>query len=246
MPDGCARPARSSARRFRCTPSATAHGAARSRRHGATCVDLGLVPADLPFGRRSRPSPARPPTASSSAPAGWRSTARPTPSAPRRSARKRCTRPAITYPGHTELLAHLTGTPEVSMMLTTPKLRVIHVTTHIGLIDAIARIEPGLVERTIARGHDTLVEGGHRQPAHRRLRASTRMPARTACSGAARRPPRSSLRSPPAAPGAGRSTGRCRPTPCSTARRAATSTSWSRCITTRATGRSRCWASRPA
>ena len=31
-------------------------------------------------------------------------------------------------------------------MLATPKLRVIHVTTHIGLIDAIAKIEPGLVE----------------------------------------------------------------------------------------------------
>ena len=61
------------------------------------------------------------------------------------------------YPGHTELLAHLTGTPEVSMMLVSPKLRVIHVTTHIGLLDAIAKIEPGLVERVIARGHDVLV-----------------------------------------------------------------------------------------
>ena len=49
------------------------------------------------------------------------------------------------YPGHTELLAHLTGTPEVSMMLVSPKLRVIHVTTHIGLIDAIDedRARPG-------------------------------------------------------------------------------------------------------
>jgi 4-hydroxythreonine-4-phosphate dehydrogenase len=46
------------------------------------------------------------------------------------------------------------------MMLMTPKLRVIHVTTHIGLIDAIARIEPGLVERTILRGHEALVRSG--------------------------------------------------------------------------------------
>jgi 4-hydroxythreonine-4-phosphate dehydrogenase len=61
------------------------------------------------------------------------------------------------YPGHTEILAALTGTPEVSMMLMTPKLRVIHVTTHIGLIDAIARIEPSLVERTILRGREVLV-----------------------------------------------------------------------------------------
>lgn len=64
------------------------------------------------------------------------------------------------YPGHTELLAELTGTPEVSMMLTAPNLRVIHVTTHIGLIDAIGRIEPGLVGRTIGRGREVLVRAG--------------------------------------------------------------------------------------
>jgi 4-hydroxythreonine-4-phosphate dehydrogenase len=61
------------------------------------------------------------------------------------------------YPGHTELLAALTRTAEVSMMLTAPNLRVIHVTAHMGLLDAIDRIEPGLVERTIARGHEVLV-----------------------------------------------------------------------------------------
>lgn len=68
------------------------------------------------------------------------------------------------FPGHTELLAHLTGTPEVSMMLSAPQLRVIHVTTHIGLIDAVARIEPGLVYRTVRRGHDTLVKAGIPRP----------------------------------------------------------------------------------
>jgi 4-phospho-D-threonate 3-dehydrogenase / 4-phospho-D-erythronate 3-dehydrogenase len=64
------------------------------------------------------------------------------------------------YPGHTELLAELTGTPEVSMMLIAPNLRVIHVTTHIGLLDAIERIEPGLVERTIGRGYEVLLKAG--------------------------------------------------------------------------------------
>ena len=68
------------------------------------------------------------------------------------------------FPGHTELLAHLTGAEEVSMMLSTPKMRVLHVTTHIGLIDAIAKIEPGLVERTIARGHDALMKTGIANP----------------------------------------------------------------------------------
>lgn len=64
------------------------------------------------------------------------------------------------FPGHTELLAALTGTPEVSMMLSTPKVKVIHVTTHIGLIDAVARIEPGLVERTIRRGWSAMRSAG--------------------------------------------------------------------------------------
>jgi 4-hydroxythreonine-4-phosphate dehydrogenase len=68
------------------------------------------------------------------------------------------------YPGHTELLAHLTGTEEVSMMLSTPKLKVIHVTTHIGLLDAVAKIEPGLVERTVRRGHEALVRTGIANP----------------------------------------------------------------------------------
>jgi 4-hydroxythreonine-4-phosphate dehydrogenase len=68
------------------------------------------------------------------------------------------------FPGHTELLASLTGTEEVSMMLSTPKIRVIHVTTHIGLMDAIRKINPDLVERTIRRGHEALVRAGIPNP----------------------------------------------------------------------------------
>jgi 4-phospho-D-threonate 3-dehydrogenase / 4-phospho-D-erythronate 3-dehydrogenase len=68
------------------------------------------------------------------------------------------------FPGHTELLAYLTGTPEVSMMLAAPGLRVVHVTTHTGLIDAIERIEPAIVERTIDRGHAALVSAGIEHP----------------------------------------------------------------------------------
>ncbi len=68
------------------------------------------------------------------------------------------------YPGHTELLAELSGTREVSMLLMAPGLRVIHVTTHIGLLDAVERIEPGLVERTIARGYALLQRAGIAAP----------------------------------------------------------------------------------
>lgn len=68
------------------------------------------------------------------------------------------------FPGHTELLAALSGAGEVSMLLTAPRLRVIHVTTHIGLIDAIERIEPGLVARTIRRGAALLERAGIAAP----------------------------------------------------------------------------------
>lgn len=68
------------------------------------------------------------------------------------------------FPGHTELLAQLTGTEEVSMMLSTPKIKVIHVTTHIGLMDAVRRINPALVERTIRRGHEALIRAGIPKP----------------------------------------------------------------------------------
>src|SRR3712207_7178513 len=71
-----------------------------------------------------------------------------------------CSSDLHVFPGHTELLAHLTGTEEVSMMLNSPRIRVIHVTTHIGLLDAVAKIEPGLVERTVRRGHEALVRAG--------------------------------------------------------------------------------------
>jgi 4-hydroxy-L-threonine phosphate dehydrogenase PdxA len=74
--------------------------------------------------------------------------------------------PSHNHPVELWLLSYsrLTGTPEVSMVLSTPKLKVIHVTTHIGLIDAIAKIEPGLVERTIARAQETLTRSGIENP----------------------------------------------------------------------------------
>jgi 4-hydroxythreonine-4-phosphate dehydrogenase len=68
------------------------------------------------------------------------------------------------YAGHTEMLASLTGTAEVSMLLSTPKVKVIHVTTHVGLIDAVALIEPGLVERTIMRGQQAMISAGIPKP----------------------------------------------------------------------------------
>jgi 4-phospho-D-threonate 3-dehydrogenase / 4-phospho-D-erythronate 3-dehydrogenase len=127
------------------------------------CIDLGLIPPGHPFGRLS-------PISGEGA---YRYIERATRLVEAGEADAICTAPLSKealhsaghkYPGHTELLAHLTGTPEVSMMLVAPKLRVIHVTTHIGLIDAIRKIEPGLVERVITRGRDTLIKSGIADP----------------------------------------------------------------------------------
>jgi 4-hydroxythreonine-4-phosphate dehydrogenase len=126
-------------------------------------IDLGLLPADLPWGQLS-------PAAGEAAYQYVRVAAE---LALAGKVQGICTAPlnkealhaaGHQFPGHTELLAHLTETDEVSMMLSTPKVKVIHVTTHIGLIDAIARIEPGLVERTVRRGHEALVRAGHPRP----------------------------------------------------------------------------------
>lgn len=126
-------------------------------------IDVGLVPADLPFGAVS----------ATAGEAAYRFIERACALVVAGEADAICTAPISKealhaaghrYPGHTELLAHLTGTPEVSMMLTAPNLRVIHVTTHIGLIDAVEKIDAPLVERTIARGHAILVKAGIADP----------------------------------------------------------------------------------
>ncbi|NLU75359.1 4-hydroxythreonine-4-phosphate dehydrogenase PdxA [Streptomyces sp. HNM0575] len=129
----------------------------------ADCIDLANIPADLPFGELS-------PVAGEAA---YRYVETATRLATGHRVDAICTAPlnkealhaaGHRYPGHTELLADLTGTDEVSMLLSAPSLRVIHVTTHIGLVDAVAKIEPGLVERTVRRGHETLRSSGVARP----------------------------------------------------------------------------------
>jgi 4-hydroxythreonine-4-phosphate dehydrogenase len=136
---------------------------ARFEAGAVECLDLRCVPDDLPFGKLS-------PVAGDAA---YRFVAKAVELAQAGRIDAICTAPlnkealhagGHLFPGHTELLAALSGTPEVSMMLTTPNLRVIHVTTHMGLLDAIERIEPGLVERTIRRGHEALRKAGVARP----------------------------------------------------------------------------------
>ena len=68
------------------------------------------------------------------------------------------------YPGHTEVIAKLTNTSEVSLMLITNKLKVIHVTTHLGLLDSIKLINPELVYRTCLRGINIIEKLGIPNP----------------------------------------------------------------------------------
>ncbi len=55
----------------------------------------------------------------------------------------------FSYAGHTELLAERTNTPNVKMLLVGPKLRVIHVSTHVSLLDAIQRVTTERVTEAI-------------------------------------------------------------------------------------------------
>jgi 4-hydroxythreonine-4-phosphate dehydrogenase len=127
------------------------------------CVDLGLVPDNLPFGQVS----------AQAGEAAYRYIERAVAMALEGSIDAICTAPinkeamnaaGHRFPGHTELLATLTGTNEVSLTLLSPKLRVIHVTAHIGLLDAIERIDAALVERTIVRGRELLTRAGFPDP----------------------------------------------------------------------------------
>jgi 4-phospho-D-threonate 3-dehydrogenase / 4-phospho-D-erythronate 3-dehydrogenase len=68
------------------------------------------------------------------------------------------------FPGHTEILAELTGTEDFAMMLSAPNLRVIHVTTHVGLIKAVELINPTRVYNVIKLADQTLKKAGIAAP----------------------------------------------------------------------------------
>ena len=68
------------------------------------------------------------------------------------------------YPGHTELLAQLTGSKDYAMVLYTDRLKVIHVTTHIALRKFLDTLNQTRVETVIAMADAFLRRVGYTQP----------------------------------------------------------------------------------
>ncbi|GIP40055.1 4-hydroxythreonine-4-phosphate dehydrogenase [Paenibacillus sp. J31TS4] len=127
------------------------------------CLDLDLLPADLPFGQVD----------ARAGNAAFRYLEKAIELANAGEIDAICTAPlnkealhkgGHLYPGHTEILAELTGTKDYSMMLSSPKLKVIHVTTHIGLIDAVKQINPERVYTVLKLAHETLQRAGTSSP----------------------------------------------------------------------------------
>ena len=68
------------------------------------------------------------------------------------------------YPGHTEILAELTDTKDYAMMLVAEDLRVIHVSTHVSLKEAIERAQPERELAVIHLARDALLKLGISEP----------------------------------------------------------------------------------
>ncbi|MBY0144223.1 4-hydroxythreonine-4-phosphate dehydrogenase PdxA [Neobacillus niacini] len=126
-------------------------------------IDLDLLPVDLPFGQVS----------GEAGNAAYQYIAKAVALAKEKEINAICTAPlnkeamhkgGHLYPGHTEILAKLTDTEDFSMMLTAPNLKVIHLTTHVGLIKAIEMINPERTYKVIKLAHETLSRAGIKNP----------------------------------------------------------------------------------
>lgn len=127
------------------------------------CLDLDLLPEDLPLGT----------VRAEAGMAAFRFLEKAVSLALDGQVTAICTAPlnkaalkaaGLSYPGHTEILASLTGTTDYAMMLSAPQLKVSHVTTHKGLIEAIASITWQRVLTVIRLTHTALRLFGIAEP----------------------------------------------------------------------------------
>ncbi|MDX8045513.1 4-hydroxythreonine-4-phosphate dehydrogenase PdxA [Gracilibacillus sp. S3-1-1] len=127
------------------------------------CIDLNLLPENLAFGEVS-------PIAGNAA---FQFIKKAVELAKESQIQAICTAPlnkealvkgGHQFPGHTEILATLTETDDYSMMLSSPKLKVIHLTTHVGLKEAIDTINPERAYTVIDLADTALKRAGYKVP----------------------------------------------------------------------------------
>ncbi len=68
------------------------------------------------------------------------------------------------FDGHTEILAHLTHAPRVTMMLVADTLRICHVSTHVSLREAIDRVRPERILDVVRLANGGVKEMGVENP----------------------------------------------------------------------------------
>lgn len=68
------------------------------------------------------------------------------------------------FDGHTGLLGHLCGTKNYFMLLGSPKLRAIHVSTHVSVGEAVKRVKRDRILATIRAANDHLKQLGIAEP----------------------------------------------------------------------------------
>ena len=70
----------------------------------------------------------------------------------------------INFPGHTEYLAHLTGANEHAMAFIAGNLRIVLLSTHVALVDALRLVKRERIRRTIELTHRELQKLGIARP----------------------------------------------------------------------------------
>ena len=73
-------------------------------------------------------------------------------------------RAGLEWKGHTDLLAHLCGSPDVAMMFHSPQLKVVLLTVHVPLRQVASLLTPELIDRTIELTRDAMSSFGVARP----------------------------------------------------------------------------------
>ncbi len=68
------------------------------------------------------------------------------------------------FTGHTSMIAHMTKSPDYRMCLFTDTMRIIHITAHLSLRDAVSAVKKGRILSSIRTAHDALVRMGMGHP----------------------------------------------------------------------------------